>query len=192
MADWQNFYLQQMGTDPQGHEWPVKESVATWGIFCKDIPFKMAEKVKTPAKRTWLDEHGDDEYIGPDGLYMEAYTMEIELGCKLMNSDKAATYGKSEAVNDVKESIATFINWLRTAGMMKVYSSHTRIGRQLVRLESVKDKAKWKTVGEWKTVNGARRRIVTEEWLVFSIELKVNDPVTEIAPSGNSLGTVTG
>jgi hypothetical protein len=52
--------------------------------------------------------------------------------------------------------------------MMKMYSSHTRIGRQKVRLESVSDNAKWKTDDEGK------------EFLVFEVTFKVNDPVTDI------------
>ena len=60
--------------------------------------------------------------------------------------------------------------------MMKMYSSYTRIGRQYVRLSSVDDKA------TWKTDNG-------EEWLIFSVTFKVNDPVTDVTitiPSSSS------
>lgn len=172
MADWKNFYLQRMWTDAQSNPYPVKESVAEWGIFCKEIPFKIAEKVKTPAKRTWLDEHGDDEYIPSGGLYLEAYTMEVEFGCKKLTSADASKYGTS-VISDVRTKVGDFITWLRTAGMIKIYSGYTRIGRQNVRLDSVKDKAKWKNEGG-------------EEWLVFTVELKVNDPVTDVTLSVSS------
>ena len=172
MADWRNFYVQRMGTDSQSRPYPIYESVATWGIFCKEIPFKIAGKVKSPAIRTWLDEHGDDEYISPDGLYLESYNMEIEFACKKLNTNDASKYGAT-SVSDVRTKVGNFIQWLRTSGLIKIYSEYTRIGRQNVRLESIKDKAKWKNE------NG-------EEWLVFSIELKVNDPLTDITLSSSS------
>ena len=156
MSTWRNFYLQKMGTGSNGSAYPVCESVAKWGVWCKDIPFKILDKVKDPAKRTWPDEHGDDEYIPSDGLYLEAYSMKIEFGCK-----------KRSGVNDVRQKVGEFLEYLRSSGMMKLYSSHTRIGRQNVRLESVSDSAKWKSNDN-------------EEFLVFEVTLKVNDPKTDI------------
>lgn len=160
MEKWQNFYLQRMGSDGNGSEYPVKESVSTWGIWCKDIPFLPMSKVKSPAKRTWNDEHGDDEYIGEGGLYLESYEIDIEFGCKKMSS----AIGKAQ-VDDVRVRVGDFLQYLR-GGMLKIYSSYTRIGRQNVRLESF-DK------GTWKSENG-------QEFLVFTIKFKVNDPVTDV------------
>lgn len=142
------------------------ESVSTFGIFCKSIPFKLFEKVKDPAKRSWPDEDGDDEYIPSDGLKTEAYTMKVEFGCKKISSVRdTSTYGIS--VNDVRNKVDAFLTYLRTGGMMKLYSSYTRIGRQNVRLESVSDNSKWLNDGE-------------NEWLIFEVTFKVNDPVTNI------------
>lgn len=173
MAKWNNFLLQRMGLD-NGSPYPICESVSTWGVFCKSIPFKIMEKTKEPAKRSWNDEHGDDEYIPSGGLMLEAYTMKVEFGCKLLSGRDASTF--EIAVSDVRQKVGTFLSYLRTAGMMKLYSTYTRIGRQNVRLESVSDDAKWKSEGG-------------EEWLVFSVVLKVNDPVTDVtlvAPSSSS------
>lgn len=165
MHKWQNFYLQRMGTDTNGSAYPVCESVATWGVFCKDIPFILQDKMKEPAKRTWYDENGDDEFIPEGGLMAEAYTMEVELGCKKMSAGEAQKLS-SASVDDVRQKVGQFVSYLRTSGMMKLYSSHTRTGRQNVRLSQL-GKA------TWKSENG-------EEWLVFSVTLKVNDPVTDI------------
>lgn len=176
MERWQNFYIQKTGQSET-----AKESVATWGVFCKSIPFVMANKVKEPAKRSWNDEHGDDEFIGVDGLYFEAYEMEVEFGCKKMAS---GTFG---TVTDVQANVKTFINFLRTAGLFKLYSAYTRIGRQNVRLESIDDKAKWVSNGEWRTVNNNRTFVVTEEFLVFKVKFKVNDPITNIVYNSGSL-----
>jgi hypothetical protein len=164
MADWQNFYLQKMGSDGQGNPYDWQESVATWGIFCKEIPFKIMDKVKEPAKRSWYDEHGDDEYIPSEGLYVDSYSMKVEFGCKLITGDDANVYGIT--VDDVRVNVGNFLEWLRSAGMMKMYSSYTRIGRQNVRLVSINDKA-------WNSGDG--------EWLIFEVEFKVCDPVTDVS-----------
>ena len=156
MEKWRNFFLQRMGKDGNGNAYPVCESVATWGIWCKNIPFKLFDRVKAPAKRTWYDEHGDDEYIPKEGLYLEAYTMKVEFGCKKMSS-----------VNDVRQNVGQFLAYLQSSGHMKLYSSHTRIGRQDVRLDSVSDNATWKTDAEG-------------EFLIFEVTLNVADPKTDI------------
>lgn len=160
MGKWNNFFLQRMGVNSNNAPYPVCESVATWGIFCKSIPFKVFDKAKAPAKRSWNDEDGDDEYIPSSGLFMEAYTMKVELACK-KGSDSMAS------VDNVRTNIGNFLAYLRQSGMMKLYSSHTRIGRQNVRLESVGDSVKWKSDD-----NG--------EFLIFEVTFKVNDPVTDI------------
>lgn len=156
MEKWQNFFLEKMGSN-QPHE-----SVSTWGVYCKDIPFKIFNKVKEPAKRSWKDEHGDDEYIPSTGMYLEAYTMKVEFGCK-----------KTTSISDVRENVGLFLKYLRESGMMKMYSSYTRIGRQNVRLSEINDNAKWKSE------NG-------EEWLIFSATFKVNDPITDVNMSSSS------
>lgn len=153
MEKWRNFFLQKMGSNSNS----VCESVASWGVWCKDIPFKLFDRVKAPAKRSFYDEHGDEEFIPTEGLYIEAYTMKVEFGCK-----------KTSSVSDVRQKVGLFLKYLHESGMMKMYSSHTRIGRQNVRLESVSDNAKWKTDDEG------------NEFLVFELTFKVNDPVTDI------------
>lgn len=168
MGKWNNFFLQRMGEVSPGTPYPICESASTWGILCKTIPFKIIDKVKEPAKRSYHDEHGDDEYISPSGLFLEAYTMRVQFACKRIESDK---YGSS--VDDVRDKVGTFITYLRSAGMMKMYSSHTRIGRQNVRLSSISDNAVWLTDDD-------------QEYLVFEVEFKVNDPITDIVLTTSS------
>lgn len=165
MEKWQNFFLQLMGTDETGAPYPVNESVNKWGIFCKEIPFKIWEKVKDPAKRSWHDEDGDDEYAPKDGFKLEAYTMKVTFACKKITDTDAEKYGIN-AIDDVRNKIGTFLNHLRL-GMFNLYSSYTRIGRQKVRLDSVSDSSKWKS-----DENG--------EYLIFELTFKVNDPVTDV------------
>lgn len=167
MADWRNFYIKKMGTGN-----PTKESVLDFGIWCKTIPFKIMEKVKQPPSRSWNDEHGTDEFIPEGGLMLDAYTMKVEFGCKKM---KQLHDGSTNipAVTDVRSKVATFIEFLRTSGMMMLYSSYTGIGRQNVRLDSIGDNAKWKNQGG-------------EQWLIFEVVFKVNDPYTDITLSSSS------
>ena len=160
MGKWNNFFLQRMGSDSNNAPYPIFESVSIWGIFCKDIPFKLFDKVKAPAKRSWFDEHGDDEYIPASGLFLDAYTMKVEFACK-KGTDSMAS------VNDVRTNVANFLTYLRQSGLLKLYSSHTKIGRQNVRLDSVSDNAKWISDDN-------------AEFLIFDVTFKVDDPVTDI------------
>ncbi len=172
MEKWQNFFLQRMGLDGSS-PYPMYESVSEWGVWCKDIPFQMLDKVKAPAKRNWYDEHGDDEYISVDGMYLEAYTMTVEFGCKKMGSITTQS-GTISAIDDVRVKVGAFLDYLRSSGMLMMYSSHTRVGRREVRLDSVDDKT------TWKSEDG-------QEFLVFKVTFKVNDPVTDVIKDGNSL-----
>lgn len=168
MADWRNFYIRKMGTGN-----PTKESVLDFGIWCKTIPFKIMDKVKQPPSRQWHDEHGTEEFIPTGGLLLDAYTMKVEFGCKKM---KAMHDGSTTipAINDVRSKVATFIEYLRTSGMLMLYSSYTGIGRQKVRLDSINDNAKWKNEGG-------------QQWLIFEVVFKVNDPATNITASDMGL-----
>ena len=167
MAEWRNFYIKKMGTGN-----PTKESVLDFGVWCKTIPFKIMEKVKQVPSRSWHDQHGVDEFIPEGGLMLDAYTMKVEFGCKKM---KQLHDGSTNipAVTDVRSKVATFVEFLRTSGMMMLYSSYTGIGRQNVRLESINDNAKWKNQGG-------------EQWLIFEVVFKVNDPYTDITLSSSS------
>lgn len=166
-----------MGVDGNGNDYPVCESVSSFGVWCKDIPFKIIEKVKEPAKRTWNDEHGDDEYIGTSGLYAESYEMKVEFGCK--DVPICCCGNDILPVSDVREAVGNFIEYLRGAGMMKMYSSWTRIGRQNVRLESVSDDAHWEP-GQYSLERDGEIVERKCEFLVFSVTFKVNDPITDI------------
>lgn len=166
MATEHNFYLQRMNTNNTSY--PVKESVGEWKVWCKDITFKIFEKVKAPAKRTWYDEHGDDEYMPQEGLYIEAYTMKVEFSCKSQDIYDEQKRLIRTAREEVRLKVKAFLTYLRESGMMNMYSTHTGIGRQNVRLESVGNDSIWKQGddGWW--------------FLIFDATFKVNDPVTDI------------
>lgn len=119
-------------------------------------PFKTCSDVKEPNKRTWNDEHGDDEYISKDGLYMASYENKVKFGFK------GQAYGANE-------KLKAFLEYLR-GGMMKMYCEFNGIGRKNVRLKSVDPTL-------YRDVQG------NEEILTLSITFKFNDPVTDISPT---------
>ena len=111
-----------MQKEGDGNE--VKDSIADFGMYVSESPFKPCDSVKEPVKREWHDEHGDDEYIGKDGLYMAAYENKVKFLFK----------GNAFGAN---EKCKAFIDYLRKSGMMKMYCDFNRVGRQHVRLKSI-------------------------------------------------------
>ena len=47
-----------MQKEGDGNE--VKDSIADFGMYVSESPFKPCDSVKEPIKREWHDEHGDD------------------------------------------------------------------------------------------------------------------------------------
>lgn len=140
------------------------DTIASFGMYCMENPFKPCEAVKEPTKRTWNDEHGDDEYIGKDGLYMASYENDVKFGFK----------GNAFGAN---EKLKSFLEFLRK-GMMMMYCEFNQVGRRHVRLKSVKqDLYRDKEDGDI---------------LIVTITFKFNDPVTDIKPiTKDSNGKVT-
>lgn len=143
-------YLQK---DKDGAE--VVDTIESFGMYCMENPFKTCSDVKEPTKRTWNDEHGDDEYISKDGLYMASYENKVKFGFN------GQAYGANE-------KLKAFLEYLR-GGMMKMYCEFNGIGRKNVRLKSVDPKL-------YRDVQG------NEEILTLSITFKFNDPVTDVSP----------
>ena len=126
---------------------PVKDSLAHFGIVCTEFPFKPGGETKDLPKRDWPDEDGEDTYI-PDKLLLKAYDLEAEMCYK---GDLGTAYDK----------IMAFQNYLTgengDGATLKIYNSHTGIGRQgLYLLEVV---------------------------LTFPVKFRVTDPRTQIIPS---------
>lgn len=141
----------------------VKDTISSFGMYCMENPFKPCSEVKEPSKRTWNDEHGDDEYISKDGLYMASYENKVKFGFK------GDTFGANEKCK-------AFIEYLRK-GMMKMYCEYNRIGRQHVRLKSI-DPELYRDTDDG-------------DILVLSITFKFNDPVSDVGPVKDLKGNVT-
>lgn len=131
---------------------PVRDS-REWGIWIKSIPFQLYPKLKDPAKRSWPELNGDEEYL-PESPVFDAYTMEVNF----------VFIGERGTAN---AQIRGFMNYLSRDGEFSIYDTYSAIGRTHVRYSSYSDKA-------------FRRREGENDIVQFSVTLKVNDPITEI------------
>ena len=134
----------------------VVETIEDFGLYCVDIPFKPAGDVKDIVSRDWKDENGVDEYIPADGLKMSAYEIDVKFGYK---GDKL---GANKAISSLMSCL--------TAGYVSIYDTYTGIGRQKVRLVKLND-------------NAELVRDDDGDILIFSVTLKVCDPITNISLS---------
>ncbi len=157
-----SYYKTYMQLEVDGSS--VIDTVAAYGMYCMENPFVLYKSVKEPTKRTWYDEHGDDEYIPAEGLYIEAYENEVKFGFH------GAAFGANE-------KLKSFLEYLRS-GMLKMYCEFNRIGRRHVRFKGVKQELV--------------RDASDEDILIVTVTFKFNDPVTDIVPVTDTDGNITG
>lgn len=127
-----------------------------WGCYVTGSPYiPTPTKPKNIASQSWYDEHGDDEFI-PEQLYYEAVEAELSFVYK-------------GTVTKAKSQILAFIDYLR-GGYFKFYDQFYEIGRQKVRMVDFSEGAEFKYSD-----------ITTGEGVAtFSINIKINDPVTDV------------
>lgn len=159
MEGYFRIYMQKEGDGE-----PIKDTIADFGMYASENPFKPCEAVKEPPKVVWNDQHGDDEYIGKDGLYMASYENKI----KFVFNSKA--FGANEKCK-------AFTEYLRKSGKLKMYCEFNQIGRQHVRLKSISPDL-YRDPGD-------------EDLLTMSVTFKFNDPVTDIKPVYGADGVIT-
>lgn len=173
-------YIQKMGTDQQGNPFPVKETIADFGIpgtndegaYASEFPFKPFGDTKELPSNNWFDEHGKDPYI-PKHLFFKSYETTLKFSCK----------GKTSAY--AKKTVNSFVRYLAgldgTGATFMIYDTYNNIGRGNVRFVSLESGATL-----YKDEDG--------EILVFSIKVEINDPVTDytldIDQSGNVVGII--
>ena len=141
----------------------VTDSNAQWGIVVQSMPFKLVPDVKEYAKTDWKDADGDDEFI-PAVPRFKAYEMEVSFLC-------VAPSGEANG------RIRAFWDFVK-AGEMMMHDTYTGIGRRGVRFAKFAPKA-------------LRRRDGGTDAVEFKMTFKVNDPVTQIDLTRESL-TVKG
>lgn len=146
--------MQKMSDDA-----PVKDSLEAFGMVCTSFPFKTDGGTKDLPTRDWNGEDGEDTYI-PDVLPLKAYDLEAKMCYK---GDIATAYDK----------LMLFREYLTgedgNGATLKVYNSHTRIGRQRIYLLEIGDP-------EFNQSD-------IDEVLTFTLNFRVTDPRTSIIPS---------
>lgn len=145
--DYKPFLIQKLKINS-----PVRDS-KEWGIWIESIPFLLYPKMKEPAKRSWPDQNGDDEYL-PESPVFEAYLMNVDF----------VFIGERGTANN---QIISFMNYLSRDGEFSIYDTYSTLGRTHVRYSSYSGKA-------------FRRREGENDVVQFTVTLKVNDPITEI------------
>lgn len=146
LSGYKPFYLQGAS------DTTAKDSLATWGLMVKSIPFKALPEPKEPYSNDWHDEHGDDEYN--DKMFYAAYTMDVTF---LLVADSQ---------EEIVSSLRTFFAHVQQGEFM-IYDDFTKIGRQCVRYAGFTD-------------NAYKFRDGDKCYLEFTVTFKVNDPVTFI------------
>jgi hypothetical protein len=150
IADYKPFYIQ---TESDAAAVDTTE----WGLIAKSNPYPLLPNPKAPHKNEWLDENGDEEYVKE--MYYESIEFSVSFYVKAYNSEGLS------AEEAIRNQVEGFFSKIRS-GEFKVFDSYTGIGRQKVRYAGYKEESFTKR----------------KDWAraIFTISLKVNDPVTRI------------
>lgn len=134
----------------------VKSSLSDFGFAVRDIPWPD-EETQEVAVRTWPGRHGEDAYIPPSGLKLQAYDVEVELCYK-------------GAVHTAYAAYKTLRNYLIGANgdgaELRIYDPYWRKGRTRVYVKKIS--------------NADPHRSNVDEVLPMKVTFRVTDPITEI------------
>lgn len=134
----------------------VKSSLADFGFAVCDIPWPD-EEVQEVAVREWPGEHGEDAYIPPGGLKLQAYDVEIEFCYK---GAANTAYTKYKALRNY------LIGASGDGAELKIYDPYWKKGRQKIYLKKLSDLKPFKTN--------------IDEGLSTKATFRVTDPIAEI------------
>lgn len=139
-------------------------NTAEWGLIAKANPYPLLPNPKEPYKNEWHDKDGDEEWV--EKIYYESIEFEVTFYIKAYSTSQ----NKAEYI--LRKQIDDFFSLIR-AGEFKIYDSYTGIGRQNVRYAGYSEES-FIERGNW-----ARA--------IFKIKFKVNDPITRMVMSNNSI-----
>ena len=131
-------------------------------IVLLDMPKSIALKPKNIYSHSWLDQNGDDEYL-PETLYYEPVTIAMKFGAKVDNPSSVGT---------LRGTVRSFLDAI-IGKEFSFYAPLHGIGRQNCRVESLGDSASYHNL----PIAGGTSY---EEQLVFTVNVKINDPYTQI------------
>ncbi len=179
------FYIQQSTYDGDTYaKGEVFDSYETWGIVCKEIPFKLFPEIKQPASRDWKGSDGLDVYVPPAQRFKE-YEIDVEFGYAGTDEDLHTNiksflgflFGRNGAPQ--RNQSGVLINTQSDGARLFVYEEYTRTGR--------KDVVATKSdVQDYYLENGA-----DEALAIFHVTFTIYDPVTDVAPTYDSEQRIT-
>lgn len=155
--DYKPFYIQT------ANDSTATDILQSYGIVVQKPDYPVSRTPKTPYKNNWFDEHGDEEWLGE--MYFEAFNFKLQ--CVILGQDE--TDASHFAVLSQIKSFQTKIG----SGEIKVYDSWNKTGFQKVRLSTFSD-------ASFESFGGRCRAF-------FSVEFKVNDPVTTVSFTNGSI-----
>ena len=169
IRDYQPFYIQSSTASS------ATNILNTFKVVIKTHEYPSYRKPKEPYRNDWKDEHGDDEYLAQ--MFYESFTFKAE--CVMLASG-------STARADLKAGVLAFQNAL--AGEFKVYDSWTGFGFQHVRLSQFPMPSEGNYDAFY--ITNPTTRVRTEyARVMFTVEFKVNDPVTQMKLQNNKIVT---
>lgn len=133
-----------------------------YSVIVRSQDYPSTLKVKEPYKNQWKDQHGDEEYIAPEGLKYEAFSFKLECAMFARNTTE------EKAITDLKNGVRAFQNLL-SQGFLKTYDAYTGYGFRQVRLQEFPTPEN----GAFSVWNNCTR-------ILFQVVLKVNDPATSM------------
>ena len=145
-------------------------SAAAWDIETQysgkivllDMPKNIPLKPKNIYSHSWFDENGDDEYI-PSTIYYEPVTISMKFGAKVDNASSAGT---------LRTTVKQFLDAI-IGKTFKFYAPVQDIGRGECRVESLGEDAAYQNI----PIAGGS---TYEERLIFTVNVKINDPYTPV------------
>jgi hypothetical protein len=149
IEDYKPFYIQTES------DTAALDTAEQWGLVSKTNPHPALPQMKEPYRNEWKDEDGDEEYV--TDTHFESFTFKQGFYVK--------AYGTTveEAAKTVRSQMNALFEKIRK-GEFKVYDAYTGLGWQKVRYVGHEEHS-YKARDTW-----AR--------CIFSVEFKVNDPVT--------------
>ena len=144
-----------------GTTWELETAYSN-KIALLEMPKNIPLKPKNIYSHSWFDENGDDEYI-PQTLYYEPVTVAMKFGAKVDNPSSIGT---------LRATVKSFLDAIG-GKVFSFYAPGYGIGRQDCRLESIPEDAAYHNL----PIAGGN---AYEEQLVFTVNVKINDPYTPI------------
>ncbi len=130
----------------------TKKNSLDWGIAIKKFQLDYYPEMKDIPKNDWYDQDGDEEFI-PDVPYYKAYESDIE-------------FVYQGATDTGIGNITNFLDYISRNGYNYIYDSYSKVGRQNVRYVKMSDAKMYRSGGN--------------EYIIFKVTLKFNDPKTII------------